>query len=260
MTTTTTTMTTIDDAASSTPKISVIVPIYPSIDFFHRLLDSLRRQNVILNVIAVLDGIEEKEKQISLIKEYEDLNLTFLQHNRNRSALQARITGAKEATGDWIAFVDCDDEISDNTFHNCLIAAKKHPDVDIIGYHLSVSKKNKKFIMRDKNKIMLYCRKKTSIWNGTISNYIFKKDVVDKGISQLNVNENTYLNFGEVDLLFTAFCSVSNSLLENHELGQYIYHTNNGSITKAPSTRTYAAAHRKLAEILIDDYCNKHHC
>ena len=52
----------------------------------------------------------------------------------HRGAYIARNEGLERATGDWIAWVDCDDEVEPNWASEICAAIKAHPDVDVIQF------------------------------------------------------------------------------------------------------------------------------
>jgi glycosyltransferase involved in cell wall biosynthesis len=94
------------------PKISVIVPVYNVEKYLPQCLDSLILQVYDnLEIICVNDG--SKDSSLKILQEYakKDARIKVI-NQKNGGASVARNRGVKEATGEWISFVDSDDWIS----------------------------------------------------------------------------------------------------------------------------------------------------
>lgn len=52
----------------------------------------------------------------------------------HRGAFAARNEGLDRATGEWVAWVDCDDEVETSWFGEIAAAVKAHPDTDVIQF------------------------------------------------------------------------------------------------------------------------------
>lgn len=92
-------------------KISIIIPVYNAEQYVARCLDSVMEQTFKnYNVIIVDDG--STDRSLEIIKKYEKQysNLTVI-CQKNAKAAAARNTGLKNATGEYIAFVDADDYV-----------------------------------------------------------------------------------------------------------------------------------------------------
>jgi len=87
--------------------ISVVIPTYNRAEVLERALDSVGRQTLPpLEVLIVDDGSEDSTSRI-VTERYPGYEL-LRQSNRGVSA--ARNRGIRAARGDWIAFLDSDDE------------------------------------------------------------------------------------------------------------------------------------------------------
>lgn len=118
-------------------KISVIVPVYNIENYIEKTVESIRNQTyqnleIILvndgssdNSGAVIDCIKEKDNRVKVI------------HKENCGVTSARITGTKEATGDWIGFVDGDDIIEPDMYQRLLENALKYSaQISHCGYQM----------------------------------------------------------------------------------------------------------------------------
>ncbi len=93
------------------PKISIIVPIYNTAKYLPTCLDSILNQTYQnLEIILIDDGSTDNSSQI--IEEYtkKDRRIKSL-HQKNAGLSSTRNTGLKTATGDYVTFIDSDDEI-----------------------------------------------------------------------------------------------------------------------------------------------------
>lgn len=61
----------------------------------------------------------------------------------HKGAYLARNEGLSKATGDWIAWVDCDDEVEPNWANEIVVAIQEHPAVDIIQFDATEVKDGK---------------------------------------------------------------------------------------------------------------------
>ena len=99
------------------PLISVIIPIYNTGDSAVKLLNKLTKQSYEnLEIICVDDG--SKDGSFDLISEFirqsklknKNLNMTILRQ-KNQGAAGARNLGLKKASGEYVTFIDSDDEV-----------------------------------------------------------------------------------------------------------------------------------------------------
>ena len=94
-------------------KLSVIVPVYNVEKFLPRCLDSLLRQGLEVGeyeVICVNDGSPDNCAQILAEYEQKYPGIFKVITQENRGLGEARNTGMKVAQGEWITFVDSDDD------------------------------------------------------------------------------------------------------------------------------------------------------
>ena len=99
------------------PLISVIIPIYNTGDSAVKLLNKLTKQSYEnLEIICVDDG--SKDDSFDLVAEFirqsklknKNLNMTILRQ-KNQGAAGARNLGLKKASGEYVTFIDSDDEV-----------------------------------------------------------------------------------------------------------------------------------------------------
>ncbi|WP_144799993.1 glycosyltransferase family 2 protein [Halorubrum depositum] len=90
------------------PTVSVIIPTYNRADVLPRSIDSALDQTLEDVEVVVVDDASDDDTA-SVVNEYDDSRLTYLEHETNRGGSAARNTGIEAATGDYIALLDSDD-------------------------------------------------------------------------------------------------------------------------------------------------------
>lgn len=101
-------------------RISVVVPAYNIGQWLPRCLDSLLAQTwEAMEIIVVNDG--SKDDTAAVLDRYaaEHSNIKAI-HKENGGVTSARLAGAAAAAGDWIGFMDGDDEVEPQMFHRLL--------------------------------------------------------------------------------------------------------------------------------------------
>jgi glycosyltransferase involved in cell wall biosynthesis len=96
-------------SANQNPLISIVVPTFNRASTVGYCLNSIFNQTYENIEIIVVDDCST-DKTIEVVKGYHDPRIRCIALEKNLGAQAARNTGIKEATGDWIAFQDSDDE------------------------------------------------------------------------------------------------------------------------------------------------------
>lgn len=96
-------------------KISIIIPTYKRSDKIGKAIESTINQNYDNYEIIVVDDNDpnSKDRQLTeeVLEKYKNQsNLKYIKHDKNRNGSAARNTGIKNSTGDFITFLDDDDE------------------------------------------------------------------------------------------------------------------------------------------------------
>lgn len=120
--------------------ISVIVPVYNVAKELPRCLNSVLAQTYPnVEIIAINDGSLDNSGRI--LDQYASThpNIRVI-HKDNGGVTSARLRGVEEATGEWIGFVDGDDEIESDMYERLLENAKKHSaQISHCGYQMLFS-------------------------------------------------------------------------------------------------------------------------
>lgn len=118
-------------------KISIVIPVYNAEKYIKKCLKSILGQTYTnVEVILVNDG--STDNSLSIIKTYATTDARIkIVDKKNEGVSSARNTGLKNATGEYVLFVDSDDTIDLDTVEK-LANTVEHKDVDgvIFGYKL----------------------------------------------------------------------------------------------------------------------------
>lgn len=103
-------------ADSSSPLVSVIIPVYNTHEYLNECLNSVVNQTLKdIEIILVDDGSTDGSLEILTKYKMEDPRITVLTQE-NKGASSARNRGLDIAKGEYIAFVDSDDMIDTDAY------------------------------------------------------------------------------------------------------------------------------------------------
>ena len=239
-------------------KISVIIPVYNVEKYIRRCLLSVKDQkceDFNIECLIVDDCSPDGSMTIvrDLIEKNDDKSITFtiISHEKNKGLSEARNSGIKASTGDYLYFIDSDDDILENTFARYYSYLHEYPFVDVImGNSLEMecnlltnSSVTNVSLISDKQTIIynLLCRKiDRHAWNKLIR----RSFIVDN-----NLFFDTGLLYEDVTWTYRLFTTVS-SVLIVPEL-TYMYEYNPSSIV-----HTHAKRSSKIlwSFVFISDY------
>jgi glycosyltransferase involved in cell wall biosynthesis len=111
------------------PFFSIITPVYNRAPVVGRALRSCLSQSFAsFEVVVVDDG--SRDESVAAVRAFDDPRVRLIVHERNRGVCPARNTAMANARGEWLVFLDSDDELLPGALeaiHRCAIAAA--PDV-----------------------------------------------------------------------------------------------------------------------------------
>lgn len=117
--------------------ISVIVPVYNVAEDLPRCLDSILAQRYPnIEIVAVDDGSADSSGTIldAYAQKYPNIRVI---HKENGGVTSARLRGVAEASGQWIGFVDGDDEIEPEMYERLLRNALAYDaEISHCGYQM----------------------------------------------------------------------------------------------------------------------------
>ena len=217
--------------------LSIIVPVYNVEKWLHRCADSLLNQDLLreeYEIILVDDGSKDGSSQICDDYAAAHPRTVRVVHQPNGGVSAARNQGIKVSQGEYLAFVDADDYVTQNCFSKILSKCKSE-HLDMCFYKMSVEDTNGRYRVDNLDKWDYY-----KVYNG--------EDVLIKGFpvgtscasffsSKLIANNRLYFNlelsFSE-DADFVAHCLVYASRVGFMDIVPYVYAYNGVSATNSP--------------------------
>ncbi|WP_034835464.1 glycosyltransferase family 2 protein [Endozoicomonas numazuensis] len=126
---------------SEKPLFSIIIPAYNYAHTLERAIRSVLNQNSNkFELLVINDGSKDNTTETlkGLQKKLTDTFRVINQCNKGQSAV--RNLGIKETSGEYLIFLDADDELAENALKNLETFIKEHKNTDvIIGAHISVT-------------------------------------------------------------------------------------------------------------------------
>ncbi len=110
--------------------ISVIIPLFNKEAIIERSIRSVLSQSFKdFELIIVNDGSTDRSAEV--VKGINDKRIVFIAQE-NGGPSKARNTGVNHAKGEWVLFLDADDELAKGAIDHLLHMSTKHPNANII--------------------------------------------------------------------------------------------------------------------------------
>ena len=99
----------------NTPLVSVVIPTYKRPNYLVRAIESVLNQTYSNVEVLVVDdnnpGTEARIETEDIMKQFrENSRVKYIKHEKNKNGSAARNTGARASNGEYVAFLDDDDE------------------------------------------------------------------------------------------------------------------------------------------------------
>lgn len=173
-------------------KISVVIPTYNRAFQVCRAIESVLNQKIVpFEIIVVDDGSTDKTKE-TLFKYYNNKIKYYFQENAGVSA--ARNTGINKSKGNWIAFLDSDDEWMNKHLTNYLNIVNNNPQCDFLHCNrVHQFPDGSRDLGRSNRKLEIYEDKAQLLsgWSIKTSTVMIKKSVISDNQLYFNQEINT---------------------------------------------------------------------
>ena len=122
--------------------VSIIIPVYNVAPYIEDCLRSVMRQTYLgeMECLIVDDCGTDESVPIAerMVVKYDGpIRFEILHHEHNRGLSAARNTGMEIAAGDYIFFIDGDDEITEDCLEKMMSVVNKCPEVELVqGVHM----------------------------------------------------------------------------------------------------------------------------
>lgn len=214
------------------PKLTIIIPVYNGEKYLDRCLESILTQTFQdYEVIIINDGSTDKSGK--MLEEYATLNSKIkIIHQNNTGQSMARKSGLKEATGDYIGFIDIDDWIAVDMYEH-LVEIIEVNNCDIAAMGICATDKYKDYIkveerirITEKEDVLyeyLHRGVKNSSDEYSLSNKIYKIDLFEGvGFDESNYGEDYLINF--------KLLNKSKRMVRSSKIGYFYYQRHDSTI------------------------------
>ncbi|MCS4309440.1 glycosyltransferase involved in cell wall biosynthesis [Rheinheimera pacifica] len=119
------------------PLFSIVIPVYNRVEPLHRALTSVLAQDYQSFEVVVVDDGSAPETGMAiavLVAKLKDNRIKLVAYPENRNGAYARNQGIAAAKGNYICFLDSDDEWLPTKLSECTEFIRKHPDCKLF-YH-----------------------------------------------------------------------------------------------------------------------------
>lgn len=189
-------------------KVTIIIPTFSRANYIERAINSVLNQDYSNYEIIVVDDNDSnsaaRENMENIMQQYKDNNnIKYIKHKNNKNGAAARNTGIKNATGDYITFLDDDDIFMSDRLRKCVEVLENNRDYGAV-YTSVIIIKNGKFVSHisaDKkgNFIKETLLRKPII--GTGSNMFFRKEVV----KSIGLFDESFIRHQDLEYLVRFF-------------------------------------------------------
>lgn len=222
----------------TTPSVSFIVPVYNTEKYLSRCLDSILAQTYNnWEAILINDGSSDASRDICDEYARKDSRIKAI-HKKNEGVSNSRNVGIDLACGDWLMFVDSDDEITPNALELLSIGFEDNIDMVIGGYEKidefgnNIYSINKKEVLKWDIKTTLRdaYRSQFFTYNGYCANRMFRSSIIKS--NHLKFNENIYYREDGLFLIFYLLRCRGDVIFSLESIYKYRQHASNTTTTQ----------------------------
>ena len=118
-------------------RISIIIPVYNVELYVEECLQSVANQTMTEGIECIIVDDRGQDNSAAIAKQYidsykGDIRFTFIQREKNGGLSAARNTGIEAASGEYVYFLDSDDEITPNCLEIMWSLVEKYGKVNLV--------------------------------------------------------------------------------------------------------------------------------
>ncbi|MBR4269481.1 MAG: glycosyltransferase family 2 protein [Prevotella sp.] len=215
--------------------LSIIIPVYNAGKYLKKCLKSIENQSYQdYEVILVNDGSSDNSVQIC--EEFQAMDPRFTLINKeNGGVSSARNMGIEHANGEWLYFVDADDELLPDCLSILINHTNKDPELIMCGYNYcneegDIIEERKKCIKEHltiKETIKELYNPSEKRYQGFLWCKLLKKSIVNK--YNIHFNEQLYFNEDRLFLIQYLCKCTKDVIYDNIPIYNYYEH-NDGAM------------------------------
>lgn len=252
------------------PLISIIVPVYKVEKYLDRCVQSLQNQTLYdIEIILVDDGSPDNCPQ--MCDQYARIDSRIkVVHKNNGGLSSARNAGLAVATGEYVGFVDSDDDVELDMYEKLYCAAHLQQVDFVMSDYIRILQNGNSYLKTidiesgryNKEKIIKHIYPQLimgenleygpllSVWH-----CIYRKDF----LNNYNLSFDERVRWSEDNIFSSIIGYYANSFYYLKGEGLYHYHNNPGTITtsyRKGSWNTYCVMNNHLRQFFsaVDDY------
>lgn len=229
--------------------ISVIVPVYNTENYLPNCIESILNQtHSKLQILLVDDGSTDSSGAICDEYAMRDNRITVV-HKSNEGVSKARNTALDLVKGDFVGFVDSDDEIHPEMYEILLDnLSSNNADISICDFNyvrsnLKEPEVNDQIILKFDQDEGMKNALVGKYFAGHLCNKLFKKDLFDT----VRLNEQIYVY---EDSLAFANCMLKTKLIVFDSRKLYYYYLRGSSATHVKLSPKQVSAHQACEQII----------
>lgn len=208
------------------PKISILMNCYNSDEYLRKTIDCVIDQTFDDWELIFWDN-QSTDKSAEIAKSYSDKRIKYFYASEHTSLYKGRSSALKHCTGDFLAFLDCDDLWMPSKLEKQLRIFEENENIVLVH-------SNTMFFNSDNSNQRVYHKNKKN------SGYIFKEVICDYYFSletvmvRMATIVNNELDFGDYNLIgerdfFSMVCFYGEVFYIPEVLGKWRIHENNFS-------------------------------
>lgn len=163
--------------------VSVVIPTHNRADLLPRAIKSVQAQTYQdLEIIVVSDGSTDNTKEVVEALSKEDSRIRFVEYHPGRGGNIARNTGIENAAGEYVAFLDDDDEFFPTKLEKQVAVMESDPEIGLVYTGVKILYINEKVSYASKARNCGDLSREILLDNhiGTTSTVMLKKEVIAK--------------------------------------------------------------------------------
>ena len=224
------------------PLISVIIPLFNKEEYIITTINSVLDQKFdAFEILVIDDGSTDKSRL--LVQNYKDDRIRLIV-KKNGGVSSARNFGMGEAKGEFLFFLDADDEILVNCFNVFTELLKRYPNEKIFTTNFVYSENNceKAYCKKQEEGLILNPYKEIFLLNifPRTGNLFIHKDLV---LDKCSFNESISIS-EDLDFIFRL---IENNRIIYSPISTFIYKRENAELSL--KNRNYSKEYISIAEV-----------
>lgn len=234
-------------------RVSIVIPVYNAKDFIIECLGSVANQTMTEGIECVLVEDCGQDASAEIIEEYiqnykGSISFRLFTQEKNQGPSAARNRGIREAKGEYVFFLDADDQITPQCIETLYIIAEENESDYVQGSYQSEKKFLNSIILDDKRKIKSLLLSYNRIQFTPHNRLVRRQMILDHELffnEQIRVRE---------DFLWMTFVAKYVNSFAATPVETYIRGYNKDSLTHSINIEREIQGYRVLIETMCENF------